>query len=265
MRPTLRRLVALSERYKLIDTPCPAPLITTPKTHCECQFPADSPINHDKPLYGTKAAMWKHAFVHSTVSAPHWKSKVEMMPTELISSLSGFKRSDTDPSYPVGLSNIQLDRPEGVSEKYNVVVFPENKYYAVTEETSQKFMREVLNPNGPPVSLPSVPNTSRVILICGHVQRDIRCGLIAPMLREEFEFNLAKRGLLYSKDNTEGVRVGIVSHIGGHAYAGNVLYYDEEGLTVWYGRCENRHVDGIVEQTIVKKNIIKELFRGQYN
>ena len=75
-----------------------------------------------------------------------------------------------------------------------------------------------------------------------------------------------------------GVAVGLVSHVGGHKWAGNVIIYvpprrEEEagsskrlsplaGRGVWYGRVEPKHVEGIVKETLIKGNVIKELCRG---
>lgn len=125
-----------------------------------------------------------------------------------------------------------------------------------------------------------------VILICGHGARDQRCGVMGPLLRTEFCRQLADRGVDTSgsageeflfEDSDDGIvraRVGLVSHIGGHAFAGNVIIYVPPSFTVkgrrsplagkgiWYGRVEPRHVEGIIEETIFKGRVIADLFRG---
>jgi hypothetical protein len=137
-----------------------------------------------------------------------------------------------------------------------------------------------------------------VILICGHGNRDARCGTMGPLLQSEFEDKLplfsvkvveGKNGKIrrdmspYSKTaNTEKhnatpttARVGLISHVGGHKWAGNVIIYFPKyykghplenhplrGKGIWYGRVEPWHVEGIVEQTVKQGKIIKELFRG---
>jgi hypothetical protein len=78
-------------------------------------------------------------------------------------------------------------------------------------------------------------------------------------------------------ENGEGrsARVGLISHIGGHKFAGNVIIYLPPGMKtedgrshplaghgVWYGRVEPKHVQGIVSETIIKGNVIKGFFRG---
>ncbi|KAK4127499.1 hypothetical protein N657DRAFT_661605 [Parathielavia appendiculata] len=134
-----------------------------------------------------------------------------------------------------------------------------------------------------------------VVLICGHGGRDRRCGIYGPVLRAEFEKRLPERGVEVSKGPVEvegeegaaaavegaasgreyAARVGLISHIGGHKFAGNVIVYmpptlrTEDGLAhplaghgIWYGRVEPKHVEGIVGETILKGRVIKELFRG---
>ncbi|KAK3499347.1 Sucrase/ferredoxin-like-domain-containing protein [Neurospora hispaniola] len=137
-----------------------------------------------------------------------------------------------------------------------------------------------------------------IVLICGHGGRDQRCGVYGPLLRSEFETRLAEQGQqqqqqgpgievlkgaaekavdLEKKKGVWGARVGLISHIGGHKFAGNVIVYIPPGLKsyddsdvphplaghgIWYGRVEPKHVEGIVKETIKKGNVIKELFRG---
>jgi len=65
-------------------------------------------------------------------------------------------------------------------------------------------------------------------------------------------------------------RVGLISHIGGHKWAGNVIVYIPPsfssnplaGKGIWYGRVGPEHVEGIVGKTILDGKVIKELFRG---
>ncbi|KAK4104844.1 hypothetical protein N658DRAFT_504388 [Parathielavia hyrcaniae] len=132
-----------------------------------------------------------------------------------------------------------------------------------------------------------------VVLICGHGGRDPRCGIYGPVLRAEFEKALPERGVEVLKGPVEveegaavavegaasgrayAARVGLISHIGGHKFAGNVIIYmppnlrTEDGQAhplaghgIWYGRAEPKHVEGIVRETILKGRVIEELFRG---
>ncbi|EXJ60951.1 hypothetical protein A1O7_05104 [Cladophialophora yegresii CBS 114405] len=201
----------------------------------------------------------------------------------------------------------------------------------------------------------SSPITNPTILICSHGGRDSRCGILGPVLHDEFntyldqrkgddpqsklcasttEAFVASEGAVEqpgqetraenqgqsidkaslkaiassttsasSKESATSqdmtVNVGMISHIGGHKWAGNVIIYMPPGfsidaatttepagpdsidvsqrasgvrplhplagMSIWYGRVEPRHVEGIVEQTIFNGKVIRELFRGGLN
>ncbi len=132
-----------------------------------------------------------------------------------------------------------------------------------------------------------------IVLICGHGGRDRRCGLLGPVLQEEFESKLPGAGIevLTGPVQTDipslhaltgeasgriyTSRVGLISHVGGHKFAGNVIIYlppklrTKEDLPhplaghgIWYGRVEPRHVEGLISETILTGRVIEDLFRG---
>lgn len=72
-----------------------------------------------------------------------------------------------------------------------------------------------------------------LVLICGHGGRDVRCGTLGPILKEEFEEKLQRQNIPLLKNapvaetvetdtEVEGytptARVGLISHIGGHKW-----------------------------------------------
>ncbi|KAK3112879.1 Altered inheritance of mitochondria protein 32 [Teratosphaeriaceae sp. CCFEE 6253] len=124
-----------------------------------------------------------------------------------------------------------------------------------------------------------------LVLICGHGGRDTRCGQLGPILKAEFEEKLQRQNIALLHDApvadaeivdtaVEGyvptARVGLISHIGGHKWAGNVIVYIPPsfggnalaGMGIWYGRVGPEHVEGIVAKTVLEGKVIKELFRG---
>ena len=146
------------------------------------------------------------------------------------------------------------------------------------------------------------------ILICGHNSRDSRCGILGPLLRTEFKAHLRaeKQDLGFRKVSGRYIprsnlrydpslqysfnplrtkivsktNIAMISHIGGHAFAGNVVIYIPEGFRIdsngshvsplagkgiWYGRVEPKHVEGIVEQTVKGGKIIRDLLRGVHD
>ncbi|KAI9258938.1 Sucrase/ferredoxin-like-domain-containing protein [Phascolomyces articulosus] len=110
-----------------------------------------------------------------------------------------------------------------------------------------------------PDDMQIIKNTHKaMILICSHKKRDKRCGITAPILGAEFD------NVLREKDMTEDeVAIYMVSHVGGHKFAGNVICYIHEGQTgIWYGRVNTCHCRAIIEETIMEGKVIKDLYRG---
>jgi hypothetical protein len=125
---------------------------------------------------------------------------------------------------------------------------------------------------------------SPTVLICGHGGRDMRCGVMAPALESEFQrvfqargFSAGSEGAQATIDAPDHANIGLISHIGGHKYAGNVIVYippkmmsGEDasvlhplaGKGIWYGRVEPRHVQGIVDETVFGGRVVTDHFRG---
>ncbi|GLI79332.1 hypothetical protein PoHVEF18_007662 [Penicillium ochrochloron] len=133
---------------------------------------------------------------------------------------------------------------------------------------------------------------SPTILICGHSGRDKRCGIMAPVLETEFQRVLRGVGFDSVGSEIEGgvsggvdapnhANVGLISHVGGHKYAGNVIVYIPPkmmvrssgsgsgptlhplaGKGIWYGRVEPKHVQGIVDETVLGGRVVTDHFRG---
>ena len=109
---------------------------------------------------------------------------------------------------------------------------------------------------------PPTPITKPVVLICGHGGRDQRCGILGPLLQSRFREVFREKNI--------DADVAVISHIGGHKYAGNVIVYLPPGMQgnkwagagLWYGRVGPGNVEGLVEQTVVRGEIVFELLRG---
>ncbi|RYO84343.1 hypothetical protein DL766_002698 [Monosporascus sp. MC13-8B] len=127
--------------------------------------------------------------------------------------------------------------------------------------------------------------TDVLVLVCGHGGRDMRCGIMGPVLQKEFEAKLPQAGFDVLRgpvidervsapalsgtvaESPQTARVAQISHIGGHKYAGNVIIYlpptlknqagnshPLAGHGIWYGRIEPKHVEGLIKETIVNGN-----------
>ncbi|KAJ5902457.1 Aminoacyl-tRNA synthetase class 1a anticodon-binding [Penicillium taxi] len=121
---------------------------------------------------------------------------------------------------------------------------------------------------------------SPTVLICGHGGRDMRCGVMAPVLEKEFQRVLLSQGFRSASsdnaiiDGPDHANIGRISHVGGHKYAGNVIVYIPPkmtlrysrvshplaGMGIWYGRIEPRHVHDIVQETLFKGNVVADHF-----
>lgn len=229
------------------------------------------------------ANYYRHILISTGKS--DWASKIDTDPTgeeepgglaaqlKAVSSQKGANLRD--PFAPTLITNSSF--PPGKGGAY---VFPSGVYIPHIPPTTASItalIRRFLLPDVVPVSgfedVRKVRET--VVLICSHMSRDSRCGALAPPLRAQFEKVLGVRGVLLTSEQEargeyEGrVRVGFTSHLSGHKFAGNVIVYlpsilegGGTGLGVWYGRVEPKHVEGIVEETVLGRRVIGELCRG---
>lgn len=270
-------------RYATFVEKCPTPTYDTGCTYCELpKFPPGKDIDFDRNLNGTAPSMWKHviAFLHGVKSFDDMPLKINLIPGSLASEFEVLKRKMLSPSHPVTLLNAIVPTIDGSTKStQKVFVYPDCTQVEFDSVNLPEFIEHYLLPSEPaeksynPFSSVASKSHTRVershlfrekpiekplVLICGHMQRDIRCGELAPMLQEEFLRVLEKEKL--------DVDVGMVSHIGGHAYAGNVIFFPKSAnneAAVWYGRVFPQQVQGIVRETIIGGRIIQELYRGQ--
>jgi hypothetical protein len=246
-----------------------------------------------------------------------WPSKIE---TENegdnvaadLRNLIGPKGVYSDPFHNVSVLNASFPSTPSVTPSKSAYILPAFKYVPNIPRSSSEVIEglvkgyllpETLHPAHGEASdlserltrntayqqfIPGVRDINDIfVLICGHGGRDMRCGVLGPVLRDEFRARLPEAGVKVleepAKETEEGrteddgrsARVGLISHIGGHKFAGNVIIYLPPGMKtedgnphslaghgVWYGRVEPKHVQGIVSETVVKGNVIKEFFRG---
>lgn len=171
-------------------------------------------------------------------------------------------------------------RPSPGSLETLVQLFTNPKTAFVQKGLAKRDTSELVNRKDQrswPIRMPGA-----TILICGHNTRDTRCGILGPLLRDEFcsylnakERSIESRGGQQYTTQSNCSRVALTSHIGGHAFAGNVVIYLPKtfkmpsgelsplaGMGIWYGRVEPRHVWGIMEETVQRGSVIQELLRG---
>lgn len=131
------------------------------------------------------------------------------------------------------------------------------------------------------------------LFVCSHLKRDKRCGLIGPHLVKEMRSHIKVRDddivggvmipcalsiksltlsliCLIPSSQERGLRcpVRACSHVGGHAYAGNVLAFsrrDDSGQIIadWYGYVSPIIAKDIIDRHIMKGEILMSVWRGQ--
>lgn len=130
---------------------------------------------------------------------------------------------------------------------------------ATEQQASKKSVTDLLKEKSRRKGLVT-PISAPTILICSHNSRDSRCGILGPLLHQEFSQYINKRHTLRNQiisrvvedsqqDSEAGaisfashpqfrsnaidpdhhdqqpINVGMISHIGGHKWAGNVIVY----------------------------------------
>ncbi|KAK6463398.1 Sucraseferredoxin-like protein [Scheffersomyces coipomensis] len=281
---------------------CPKPEYDTGCTFCEVPaLPFSKQIDMTTNLASTKTAPWKHVLIlsHGIRDFNDMPSKIEFIPDSLSSSINHLKNGRVSAHHPILVSNILLKEHDSILKSFGieeskkdeqlVYIYPDNKVVKFDISKTVQFIKHYLTPADHQLeavynpfkvaekvkiqkdiededvkdtshNFIEYPISKNLVLICGHTKRDIRCGVLAPLLENEFSKVLQKEGL---HQDTE---LGLISHIGGHVYAGNVIYFPKDvdnNHGIWYGRVFPDRVQGIVKQTIMKGNIIKELYRGQ--
>lgn len=148
---------------------------------------------------------------------------------------------------------------------YKVRVYPEGLEYDLHAGNVLELANALTKDQLPADHLSVESMKQPQIYICGHMARDTRCGFVAPVLHEYMR-NLILNDSLYNHWN-----LNYISHMGGHKFAGNVLFYMPEGDkgydTVWYGRVTLENIEAIMAATHQQK-VVPELMRyssGRYN
>lgn len=262
--PYLRRFATVARhQYKFIDA-CPAPVKDTGCTYCEMpQLPPKYQIDHDRTLDGSIVRIYKQVLVlNGDPDHNEWPRRFEMSPG-VISDLTALRKKYTDGFHPSMVNMTSLVEPADAGSD-RLAVYPDGLEVVVPRDRRKEFVQAFMDGPGEgneaelKKSLRQSFQTSQIdkdlVLICGHTIRDMRCGAIAPLIKQEFTRVLAKE--------MPEVPVGFISHVGGHIFAGNVLIFKKNGDVIWYGRVEPSHVQGIVEHTVLGNDIIKELYRG---
>lgn len=96
------------------------------------------------------------------------------------------------------------------------------------------------------------PIEKPLFLVCGHQNRDQRCGRCGPDLLTAIQQQLV------DLDNpAEGY---LSSHLGGHRFAGVIVSYPSGN---WYGRVTDTEIPALLDAELVEKKPLGALWRGR--
>jgi hypothetical protein len=196
-------------------------------------------------LYGTVKYYNRHVFCSGMGSAFEWTGGIlEKIPStnihEAAKAIESLKTMQFD--LKIKLSALDLQNELNSSDIWILpeqIVFRNVNYENANQLLVQYFTTSLS-------SFASVEYESfkdkTMILICGHQNRDSRCGAAGRVLYEQFN-NLAHRYNVSDK-----VLIGLTSHIGGHKYAGNVIIYPNGD---WFGRVDEFNVEKLFKEYVL--------------
>jgi hypothetical protein len=257
-------------------------------------MPTHLDIDYKKQLRGSVAPYSEHLLIHTGTS--DWPSRIEddaRFPLAL--DLKAALKREIVKSLPARPANVLVSNSSFAKQgEVTVSLMKSGLHLGLREGQSvQELVDTILTPMpsrklgsddlkaAMATKFASSDITEVTVLICGHGARDERCGVMGSLLQDEFKETLSRSNIgvvevpvnnKSSEQQSSSARVGLISHIGGHIFAGNVIIYIPKtkqyeshplaGMGIWYGRVEPRHVEGITEKTIKHGVIIEELLRG---
>ncbi|KAI8343420.1 Sucrase/ferredoxin-like-domain-containing protein [Chlamydoabsidia padenii] len=223
-------------------------------------YPSYLDIKTDRNIAATTKPYSRHILIATSQS--DWPKKIEHDTDTLAGALISTR---PDRSTMITCSSLVSTHSTSPGSQ-DLMIFPDNIVVAnVTADNIHSLWsylqaRETTKDDNtpPPDGLLIKPNPySSLLLLCSHRRRDKRCGVTAPILSREFDH------ILREKDNMDNVEIVMVSHIGGHKIAGNVICYTHQGKRgIWYGLVKSCHCRAIVEETLENGKIIQSLYRG---
>ncbi|AOW03491.1 Sucrase/ferredoxin-like-domain-containing protein [Yarrowia lipolytica] len=169
------------------------------------------------------------------------------------------------------ISNTTLPSEPGVSDVSSAYLFPDNLFIPeIPHPKTQEFLDTLLEQNDEIRAIKlkenfgARDNSADLWLVCGHAERDARCGDIGPLILGEMDEIKQEYARDTSRDSPRDIHTALISHIGGHAFAGNVLLFSgQTGSSSWFGRVRPEHIQGLVKEWNDGR-IVKELYRGSF-
>lgn len=228
----------------------------------DLEFGFFRPDFRQEPLVGTVQYYDRHVFL-CYKNPRNWPARIEAAEFDrlprLLSAVLAARKGDMNKETRLTICE---GRDGTETSNGDVLIFPDmTRYRRLTHFDVDTFVEEVLIKDIE--WLPGNPEKLRgsYIFICCHGSRDRRCGVCGPPLVARFKEEIELRGLQAK------VSVSPCSHVGGHKYAGNVIIFGRSvnGKVTghWYGYVTPDDVPSLLEQHIMRGEIVEWLWRGQ--
>ncbi|KAF7722638.1 hypothetical protein EC973_002879 [Apophysomyces ossiformis] len=230
-------------------------------------------FDNESAILGSMSPYGRHIMIATAKS--DWPERIEEDTGSLAANLHAIIKEKPAPWRTFITNTSMVTTHSTLPEAHDVIILPDNIIVSnVTPSHAQAFYNAFVIPPLPdqPIHLQEYTTQDlqnmhvqrcpydSMILICSHKRRDKRCSVTAKILAPEFDHVLREKNI---PEGEGGTAIFMVSHVGGHKFAGNVICYTHQGTRgVWYGRVKTCHCEAIVEETILRGKVIKELYRG---
>jgi hypothetical protein len=217
-----------------------------------------------EPLVGTVKTYHTHVFVCSHLSAREWSHDTTKEATSAHALLDAALAASGEQAAALGKPKTTLFAAEAGDRPGDVLLFPANKRLRPASDMVAQpsaWAAEVVSLLLSPAAGEALPVGTAHVFVCAHARRDKRCGVCGPALIESLRSGAESRG------KAGGVAVRACSHVGGHAYAGNVLVFapragGQEVVGDWFGYVAPGDVDALLDTRIAGGAILPKLWRG---
>jgi len=202
-------------------------------------------------LPGTVKFYERHLFV--CTGHTEWPERIELGGgfLQALAEMMGLYAAEM----PLKVKMTACDDPGLTDNGYDILVFPDMvRYVGVETADLETLVRDHLVGNKLSERLRHEPLAGQHVFVCVHGRRDERCGQCGPPLFRRLTAELSKREL------ADRVTVRRTSHVGGHAFAGNVLIYPGGD---WYGYVTPEDIPRLVEDHLIDGVIVRDLWRGR--
>eukprot|EP00301_Raphidiophrys_heterophryoidea_P024483 c7967_g1_i2.p1 GENE.c7967_g1_i2~~c7967_g1_i2.p1 ORF type:complete len:229 (+),score=42.89 c7967_g1_i2:451-1137(+) len=208
------------------------------------------------PLAGTVKAFRWHLFVGLGSSDPlQWPPRAEESSERWQQLSQALKDLGPEVANQVAITGCAPDSNHIFPD--DVLMFPGSRMFRGSQTISNivSQIQQTATQTFSTLPTPVPPQNSRTwAFVCCHGSRDSRCGTCGVRVLNRLANAVRERNL------TDLVSVHPCSHVGGHKYAANVLFYPSGD---WFGLVDEQNVDALVDSYLVKGQLLKDQWRGK--